>query len=39
MEYIIAAEDSGRSVREILRGRMGVSYTALNSAKWHQRIL
>ena len=38
MEYRVRPEEAGKRVREILRGSMGVSYTALKSAKWNGRI-
>ena len=38
MEYTVKPEESGRKVRDILRRSMGVSYTALKSAKWNGRI-
>ena len=38
MEYRIKPEEAGRKVRDILRRSMGVSYTALKSAKWNGRI-
>ena len=38
MEYKVKPEEDGRKVRDILRGSMGVSYTALKSAKWSGRI-
>ena len=38
MEYIVKAEESGRRVRDILRRSMGVSYTAMKSAKWNGRL-
>ena len=38
MEYRVKAEENGRKVRDILRRSMGVSYTALKSAKWNGRI-
>ena len=38
MEYTVKPEEEGRKVRDILRGSMGVSYTALKSAKWNGRI-
>ncbi len=38
MEHIVGAEEAGRTVRDILRRGMGVSYTALKSAKWGGRI-
>lgn len=38
MEYTITATDAGRKLRDILRQVMGVSYTAMKSAKWDGRI-
>ncbi len=38
MEYTVTAEETGRKVRDILRSSMGVSYTAMKSAKWNGRI-
>lgn len=38
MEYRVGAEEAGKRVREILRGSMGVSYSAMKSAKWNGRI-
>ncbi|MER1994715.1 MAG: RluA family pseudouridine synthase [Eubacteriales bacterium] len=38
MEYTVRQEEAGRKVRDILRRSMGVSYTALKSAKWNSRI-
>lgn len=38
MEYKITAADSGRKLKDILRQVMGVSYTAMKSAKWDGRI-
>ena len=38
MEYTVRTEETGRKVRDILRQSMGVSYTALKSAKWNGRI-
>ena len=38
MEYTVQAEESGRKIRDILQRSMGVSYTALKSAKWNGRI-
>ena len=38
MEYTVRPEEDGRKVRDILRRSMGVSYTALKSAKWNGRI-
>ena len=38
MEYRVKPEEEGKKVRDILRRSMGVSYTALKSAKWNGRI-
>ncbi len=38
MEYTVKPEEEGKKIRDILRGSMGVSYTALKSAKWNGRI-
>lgn len=38
MEHIVTAAEAGRKLREILRGVMGVSYSAMKSAKWDGRI-
>ena len=38
MEYTVRPEEDGRKVRDILRRSMGVSYTAMKSAKWNGRI-
>ena len=38
MEYRIKPEEAGQCVRDILRRSMGVSYTAMKSAKWNGRI-
>ena len=38
MEHQITAAESGRRLRDILRQVMGVSYTAMKSAKWDDRI-
>ena len=38
MEYSVRDDEAGKSLREILRKSMGVSYTALKSAKWNGRI-
>ena len=38
MEYRVGPGEAGKTVREILRRGMGVSYTALKSAKWNGRI-
>ncbi len=39
LEYIVQAREEGRRVREILRGSMQVSYSAMKSAKWGGSIL
>ena len=38
MEYRVGPEETGRKVRDILRRSMGVSYSAMKSAKWNGRI-
>ena len=38
MDYRVRPEETGRKVRDILRRSMGVSYTAMKSAKWSGRI-
>ena len=38
MEYTVKAEETGRRVRDILRRSMGVSYSAVKSAKWNGRL-
>ena len=38
MEYRVTAEEEGRRVRDILRRSMGVSYSAMKSAKWNNRL-
>ena len=38
MEYRVRPEEAGRKVRDILRRSMGVSYTAMKSAKWNGRV-
>ncbi len=38
MEHMITAAESGRRLRDILRQVMGVSYSAMKSAKWDGRI-
>ena len=38
MEHLVEAAEAGRTVRDILRRSMGVSYTAMKSAKWGGRI-
>lgn len=38
MDHMVRAEDAGRRLRDILRQEMGVSYSAMKSAKWDGRI-
>ena len=38
MEYTVKAEETGRRVRDILQRSMGVSCTAMKSAKWNGRL-
>ena len=38
MEHIVTKAESGRRLRDILRQVMGVSYSAMKSAKWDGRI-
>jgi len=38
MDYTVQPAEDGKKLRMILRGSMGVSYTALKSAKWNGRI-
>ena len=38
MEHRITAAEAGRKLRDILRQVMGVSYSAMKSAKWDNRI-
>ena len=38
MDYKVKPEEAGRKVRDILRRSMGVSYSAMKSAKWNGRI-
>ena len=38
MDYRVGPEETGRKVRDILRRSMGVSYSAMKSAKWNGRI-
>lgn len=38
MEHIVTAAEAGRRLRDVLRQVMGVSYTAMKSAKWDGRI-
>ena len=37
MEHVITAAESGRRLRDILRQVMGVSYSAMKSAKWDRK--
>lgn len=39
MDHVVTLEESGRRLRDILRRSMGVSYSAMKSAKWDDRIL
>ena len=39
LTYTVQPEDTGRRLREILRSRMRISYSAMKSAKWNGRIL
>ena len=39
MDYIVSDAEAGRRLRDILRRSMGVSYSAMKSAKWDGRIL
>ncbi len=38
MDYLVPPEREGQRLREVLRGAMGVSYSAMKSAKWNGRI-
>ncbi len=38
MEHVITPAETGRRLRDILRQTMGVSYSAMKSAKWDGRI-
>lgn len=38
MEHVVTQAESGMKLRSLLRGVMGVSYSAMKSAKWNQRI-
>ena len=38
MEHVITAAEDGRRLRDVLRQVMGVSYSAMKSAKWDGRI-
>ena len=39
MDYQVKAEEDGRRIRDILRSSMTISYSAMKSAKWDERIL
>ena len=39
MDYQVRTEEVGRRIRDILRRSMEVSYSAMKSAKWDERIL
>lgn len=39
MDYQVKAEEDGRRIRDILRRSMTISYSAMKSAKWDERIL
>lgn len=39
MEHRVTEQEAGLRLRAILRGPMGVSYSAMKSAKWDDRIL
>ena len=39
MDYQVKAEEDGRRIRDILRRSMMISYSAMKSAKWDERIL
>ncbi|MBE5768276.1 MAG: RluA family pseudouridine synthase [Clostridiales bacterium] len=39
VEHIVTAQEDGKKLRDILRRSMGVSYSAMKSAKWDNRIL
>ena len=36
--YTVTVEDEGKRLREILRERMQISYSAMKSAKWNGEI-
>lgn len=38
MEYITTTFDDGRKLRDVLRGPMAMSYTAMKQAKWNGSI-
>ncbi|MBR6030066.1 MAG: RluA family pseudouridine synthase [Clostridia bacterium] len=39
MDYLVTAAEEGWRVADVLRRRLRVSYSALQSAKWHERVL
>lgn len=39
MDHLVTEQEGGLRLRAILRGVMGVSYSAMKSAKWDSRIL
>jgi len=39
MDHIVTPQEQGWRLRDVLRRSMGVSYSAMKSAKWDQRIL
>ena len=39
MDHVVISDEDGLRLRELLRRIMGVSYTAMKSAKWDNRIL
>ena len=39
MEHIVSPQEDGMRLSNLLRGVMHVSYSAMKSAKWDQRIL
>lgn len=39
MDHVVTPEEDGRRLRDVLRRGMGVSYSAMKSAKWDGRIL
>ena len=39
MDYRVTAADEDRRLGDVVRSRLGISYTALKSAKWNGRLL
>lgn len=39
MDHLVTPQEQGWRLRDVLRRSMGVSYSAMKSAKWDQRIL